>query len=407
MAAIEQIIQIAANERAAESAQTTADAAIPHTAITNLSGSGLTITNPGTPQATYSFAAPTVVNLSDVQTYDNPAARNMADNITWHRGDIAIVTNTGDTSEGGTTPTASNYAVLSVPTATTFIIPGAYDRVNDEYRSDIPDIGDVVRFHEGGNTFSGSTSGGTDFIINDRARTNVGNDQVTFTVNRSLSAVVPPVNGAETVYIGEGPTVTTVTSGTYIFTADADQTAPAATVNADWTLLNVPGGTAGSSDLATFTLDTSASVRLESITYNSSTDVLTVNGNTIELATTTPALPTITRNFYQYIGTTINIEGIGPGGTDGNQTITIPVNATNWANRFGGAGIPSVWPATASLYMDGQKLIYGTVAQSGEWVFDSTRANMVITITQAQRREYPAGQMIPVDLEVETMVLSQ
>lgn len=198
------------------------------------------------------------INLSNVITFDNPQERNdaigpndvasasSADGDLWHEGDVAIVTSSGDVTEGGSTPVSSNYAVLGPPSSTDpnqFIVIGGFDRPNNVFRSDLPDVTDVVRFNSGGNNFRGSTTGGIDFVITARERTNVGNDQVTFTVDRALTSptTVPALAGAETVFFGAGGTTTPdVSSGTYIYTGDT-QTTAAATDQDDWTLLQVPG----------------------------------------------------------------------------------------------------------------------------------------------------------------------
>ena len=411
MAAIEQIIRIAENERdaasaataagnaqttantantAAGNAQTTANtantlaaAAIPHTAITNATGSGLTITGSGN-SATYAFGAPTAINLSDVETYANPAARNAAADIAWHKGDIAIVTSAGDISSGGSTPVTTGYSVLSVPTATTFVVAGAYDRTNDEYQANAPDVGDVVRFDEGGGNFSGSTSGGTDFTITARERTNTGNDQVTFTVNRSLSDVVPAVNGAEEVFAGAGPTVESVASGTYVYTG-TDQSAAAITTNDDWTMLAVAGGTAGSADLATFDAGSGTAVTLGALVYNPNTDTLTINGTTIDLANTA-----IIRSFYTGAATI----------TTGSTALSTPVALAAFsatATNPDGVARPTAWPQNSSLFADGMKLVYGT-----DWTFNADRTVVNILTSAADRAELTADEPLVLEMEAIT-----
>ena len=390
MAAIEQIIQIASNERTAGAAQTRADAAVRPTEIM---GAGVRTTTVSG-RTIFNFDR---FNLSNAHTFATPTTRNAgfpydggsqtSADIEWTVGDIAIISTTGDITIPGTTPTPSSYSVLSVPSATTFIIAGAYDRANNEFRSDIPDAGNIVRFDEGGNRLSGSTSGGTDFQIVSRARTNPGNDQVTFTVNRSLSAVVPAVDGAETVLIGSSPTTTEVMSGTYVYTgATTGTTHTGATVNNDWVLLEAPGGAASSADLATFSLDGGATTsRLEAVEFDSGNSRLVF----INAAGTTTNVDigsggVNTRRFYRYSGTTLTITGLDPADT-GNQTFTVATPG-NWTATNGGTAPTATWPQSASLYANGLKLTYGATP-NGDWVFDGTRANLTITITQEQRRE--------------------
>ena len=442
MAAIEQIIQIAANERSASSAQSTADTAaqsaatantaagmaqttantavtnaaaaqttannaIPHTAITNAAGSGLTITNPGMPNATYSFAAPTQINLSDVHTYTTAAVRNAVSDVAWHIGDIAILTQ----SSSGT----RMESVDSPYSVTGFVGPGvrifnAWDVDNDMLRDNLGFTnGDTIRFRNTSDDIVGTTTPGNNgnFVVSNIRRIS-GTAHVLFDITPALGPFNPALDVGSAIVTTQSVTFNIV-SGTYIYTgASAGDNYTGVTTDADWTLLNVPGGTAANSDLATFTLNTADPARLGQVTYNSTTDVLTINGTAIELATTAPALPTLTRNFFQYTGTTLNITGIGPSGTDGPQTINVATNSTNWTNRLGGAAVGTSWPtATASLYIDSNKGTYGTPANAGDWVFTGNGTGITITISQEQRRLHPVGALIPISLEMETLVLSQ
>lgn len=448
MAAIEQIIQIAVNERTASSAQTdattaianaataqtradlgvtnaaaaqtTADGAIQHSAFTvnqtAIDSGYITVTGSGNSR-TFALSAPTAVNLSDVRTFTNATARNAFTNSDgWHTGDIAILTES-EQRAGEMQFTATSFAYNAFVTSTTFRVNGGWDNANNRPVSNLGFAqNSIIRFRLFGDTrIAGSTQGGTDFTVQGITQQAPGSSNAIVEIDRSTLPAdsQPPVDTGSTILAGMTTPGANIVSGTYLYVGTTSgENETGVTVDNDWVLLTVPAGTAGNDDLATFRLDTSGGTgtasRLDALTYNSSTDVLTINGNTIELATTTPPLPTITRNHFQYTGPTINILGIGETGTDGVQTIPVATNATNWTNRLGGAAVGTSWPTnSATLSIDSNNALYGTAAQGGEWTFTGNGTGISITISQEQRRRFPVGHMEPITLEMETLVLSQ
>jgi len=433
MAAIEQIIQIAVNERTsgaanvlagtanttantanttantaltnAATAQATADGAIQHSDFTiaqsAIDSGYITRTGMGN-SATYAFTAPAAVNLSDVRSYTNATARNAIDNVEWHVGDIAILS---ESSTGTRTESVDSPYVVTGFVSSSIRIFNAWDVDNDRLRDNLGFAdGDTIRFRNTSGDIVGTTSPGNNgnFVVSNIRRL-TGTAHVLFDITPTLAAFNPALDVGSAIVVSQTVTFNNV-SGTYLYTgAVNNDNHTGATVDGDWTLLTVPAGTASNSDLATFSLNGGASALLGAVEYNSTTDTLTINSQQIELATTTP---TITRNHYQYTGADLVITGIASGTQ--NQVFTIPTNATNWTNRYPGTTqVPNVWPVSASLYgTTGGKMVYGTVAQGGDWVFDSTRANIIITIPAAQRIELGAGENEQLLLEMETLTTS-
>ena len=436
MAAIEQIIQIAANERVADAAntlagtanttantanatantanatataaQTTANGAIQHTAFTvsqaAINSGYITVAGSGN-STTYTLSAPAAVNLSDVRSFTNATARNAFNNSAgWHTGDIAILTESeqraGELSFSDTPFTYSAFV-----SSTSFRSNGAWDNANNRPAANLGfGTGDTIRFRLFGDTrIAGSTQGGTDFTVQTIAQQSPGSSNAIITIDRSTLPAdsQPPVDTGSTILAGTMTPGANIVSGTYLYTgATSGENETGVTVDADWTLLTVPAGTASNSDLATFSLNGAAASTLGAIAYNSTADTLTINGQSIELATT-PV--TFGRNFYQYTGADLVITGLGPTGTgDQEFTVTIP---SNWTHRRGPAGatLPATWDASASLFGNGMKLSYGPAANGNDWLLDATGATITITVSQAQRRELGAGESRSLLLEMETI----
>ena len=469
MAAIEQIIQIAVNERTAEqgvsdasaaqmtatsaataasnaataagnaataagnaqttanTAETRANASVAYDDITTSAGSGLTISGAGNSR-TYSFGRPTVLNTSDVHTFATPSARNAASTIEWHIGDIAVVT-TGGVVGGAFAPTAGNYSYNRFNSATSFTIFNAYDIANDQLNTDLGfDVGDTIQFRNADNRLAGSVSGGTEFVVNNIERddpTSTTNANIIVTLDRSTlpSAINPPSEVGSVILV---TSATTVVSGSYVYngsTSMDDHTG--VTVSSDWTLLNAPGDVASNAALATFQLGSGDPSRLSTVVYDSGAMTLTINGTSVEVGG--GAGGSIERNFYRYSGPAIQIEGLPSEQADGTpidpttqqaQAIPVAVGTTNWTSSYGPTAVPTTnWPQNASVFALGDKLLYGA-SPNGDWVFTDTggtmRTGFTISISVAQRRilggEYDnAGTFTantqPLRLEVETLVI--
>ena len=428
MAAIEQIIQIAANERVAgaantlagtanttantaasnastaltraAAAQTTADGAIQHTAFTvnqtAIDSGYISVSGSGNSR-TYTLNAPAAVNLSDVRTYTNATARNAISDVAWHTGDIAILSES-EMRPGEMMFTATPLTILLGGGATNQLrVLNGWDTTLNAAQPGAR-ANDVIRFSgDSGATFRGSGSGGsgTDWTVDPT-------EQLSGTIARITLDRVPNSNdgldNGDVIYLGAAGTPSTIVSGTYLYTgATSGDNHTGVTVDADWTLLNVPAGTASNSDLATFELNGGAPAILGSVEYNSTTDVLTINSQQIDLATTPVSF---SRNFYQYTGADLVITGLGPTGT-GDQEFTVTISG-NWTSRFG-AAVPTSWPNSASLFGNGMKLSYGPAANGNDWVIDGARTTITITVSQAQRRELGAGESRSLLLEMETI----
>ena len=465
MAAIEQIIQIAVNERTANqgvtnaataqttatnaataasnaattasnaataastatttanNAQMTADAALP---IANITTGGHNYVTLDASAKTLTFSAPSV-NLTDVNTFTTPALRNSANTIVWHEGDVAIVTSSG-TVEGTTfAPTSGAYTIGSFQGTNGFRVFNAYNTTADDFNTDLDfGIGDIIQLRTQNNQIVGSTTGPDQFLVTNLQRVD-GTAHVDVTLDTNLTpagGVTPLPDTGATILVTSAETVV---SGTYVYTGQ-DQTTAAATAISDWTLLPTPGGTANLSNLATFTLDTNDPTQLNTVVYDSSNETLSVNGTSISVGGSSGG--SVERNFYRYSGTMLEITGLPSEQADGTpidiatqqaQTIPVAIGTANWTSSYGPTAVPTTnWPQNASVFAQGSKLLYGA-SPDGDWVFTDTttggtttaRTGFTITISAAQRRDlggqYNGATFMantqPLRLEVETLVI--
>ena len=299
-------------------------------------------------------ATPQSLNLSDVHTFADPAARNSEAAVEWHEGDIAIVTASGDVTSGGGTPVDTGFTYSAFVSATSFRVNGGWDGTNDV--SLLPfGAGDDIRFQLfGSTTFAGSTTGGLDFEVVSVAQQGptggaAGNAIVTVNRDTLPASVQPPIDSGSSIFAAPAATTVTVGAGTYIYTG-TDQTAAAATMNSDWTLLTVPDGTASDADLVQF-INGSSTERLSSVTYNSASNEL-VFTNSASAAQTVSLAGSLT--FAQTAAMTAN------------PISTLAITA------FTNAGL-TAFPEDMMLFADGLKVT------QGELGFNSGRTTITFT----------------------------
>lgn len=177
---------------------------------------------------------PRITNLSDVRVFNTPALRNSANNITWHVGDVAIVSASGDT--GG--PELVTNAQVSGFITNGVTITNGYD---SEGNSRLGAENDTLSF--GSTNAMPSASGGD------------ANNGVEYTI-QSISPDTTTPTTARVVFVsntGIGnqffvflPGATeTVNSGTYIYNGanQSDSDTDRTTENNEWVLIQPPGGT--------------------------------------------------------------------------------------------------------------------------------------------------------------------
>ena len=366
------------------------------------------------------------VNLSDVRTFTNVAARNAENTVAWHQGDIAIVTsNTMMTSSGsaqlpGTPQVAQDAFVADSIADRDTIANFLTDDMDADGNGRRTVANDVTGTY--GPTAADQSTGtisvpaGTEFFLNGRA--------VVF-VSLTGFRTGPQLNNAVVVLTGgniSGPTVDTgVGSGTYVYTGmdqvdnngDDD---PAATTDASWTILRAPSDSAGLADLATFEDDDTDSTprRLSMITFNSDGDMVLSDGlNTRTFAGGGGGISGVNlrRNHYR---TQITISARTSDMDMTNDTITVPITNFTAVSGSGSDTLGATFGETATFYLDGIKIFEGPPAsvasdgtitqtiQNGDFQFNADDDQIVITIINP-RRPGPGEAVPPGILELETI----
>ena len=269
---------------------------------------------------------PQAVNLSDVQTYTTTTLRNAATNITWHTGDVAIVT--GPTTTTGAF-TDSTYTALAFPSSTTVrLSSGSWDASANAAVGIAVD--DVIQFRTSAGIIAGSTTGGTDFTVRNVARF-LTTDQALITIDRGTfptDGVSPLPSSGDQIWIqGTGGTIP---ANTYIYTG-TDQTSPGTTDDDDWTILVTPTA------MAPITLPTTKTAQTASLDIDPTVPTgVTINGDDVTFDNTLftytagedaadavmfPTAPTTV--FEVYIdGLKISSNEIATGRTNTNFTLT-------------------------------------------------------------------------------------
>lgn len=336
------------------------------------------------------------VNLGSAHTFTNPAGRNAgfpfdggtqtSAEIVWHRGDIAIVTETGNVTLGGGGFVDSGSVYSTFVTTTTFRIFNGWDIANNRAASDLGfAAGDTIRFTDNdGVTFRGSISGGTDFTVVSIAQFSTTNNALV-TLNKGTfpADLNPAVSVGDKIFVSS-TTMTTVPSGSYVFTAD-DQTTAAATTNDDWSLLRAPDGTATQDMLATFSADGAAASALGAITYNSTTETLIIDGTSI--STGGGGGTSIDYNTYTSSETI----------TTGTTALDIPILITDWAADTGSPALTAIDSTNnIAIYVAGQKLLKSEYALASNTI--------TITIPAARRMELTENLTVTVELVITTIV---
>ena len=276
MATIVQINRIATNRSGAVSDTVTRLESATPAEVVNIRAQHLPLdTTQFNIDGTTGLISPNVqtINLSDVQTYATTTARNAATDVTWHTGDVAIVT--GPTTTTGAF-TDSTYNALAFPSSTTVrLSSGSWDTATSSGVGIA--VGNVIQFRTSAGVIAGSSTGGTDFTI--QAIAQFASDQALITIDRGTfpaDGVSPLPSSGDDVFIqGTGGTVP---ANTYIYTG-TDQTTAAATMDSDWTILVTP--TFSNADIPTTKAAHSATLDLEPLTSG-----ITITGNDVAFSNT-------------------------------------------------------------------------------------------------------------------------
>lgn len=220
------------------------------------------------------------INLTDVHTFAEPALRNSEDGVTWHVGDVAIVTSSGPV--GGPVFVPNARTSFNNAPANHIEILMAY---NADGTSRIGGPGDMIAFNNNAESDAPNTA---TFTI----------DTITPELGTPTSAIVLLTTG-NTAGVGNNASVFTVDgvaenvdSGTYIYTG-TDQTTAAETDNNDWTLLQTPGSSV--STLAEMEFSFGPTTIPSGVTGSEAAGVTVVSATNFGTLTTFPA------QFYMYI----------------------------------------------------------------------------------------------------------
>ena len=236
------------------------------------------------------------INLSDVQTYTTTLLRNAATNVTWHTGDVAIVTGpttipgstTFAATTGNTNPippyTGDAFQYSAFVGSTSFRINGGWDTSTNAPAAGlgIAENGtSMIQFRSSSDpsVIRGSTTGGTDFRVTSIVQQG-SNPNAIVTVDRSTlpAATAPAPEVGDLIYLGTATAGTTIPANTYIYTG-TDQTSAGVTTNDDWTILVTP--TFSNADIPTTKQAQTGTLDLDPLTSG-----ITITGNDVAFSNT-------------------------------------------------------------------------------------------------------------------------
>ena len=355
---------------------------------------------------TVRFANPRNVQLGDAHSFSNTTARNAADTIEWHQGDIALI-------PGGPTVTDSGFQYTAFIDSTNFRVANGWNTTTDASLLNF-EVGDTLQFHASNGTVAGSTTGGTDFVVT--AIDQFGStNQAQVTLNRGTfpaDGVSPLPSNGDDIFIvmggGDG--------ATYIYTG-TDQTSAGVTDDDDWTqvetqfagittslasnaAINPLADAATDIQIPSFQNGSMGATGLGQVVYTPAAGdtpaSLSINGQSITVGGGGGG--DIIRNHYGYNGPALTVEGLDPSNPQaGDEAQTFNIATTerdtvamtgNWTLNRGSAAVPTAdgWPQNVSLYGAGDKFFYGT-----DWTINSDGSMITVVISVERRRQLAGG----------------